>query len=446
MRRVAALLLLAAACPGAVPKLRFIASEIANLTFELDAMAGLSPADGEAYRALWSRELRWDREDDWQLDRWKRARRLPEEESPLAPVAWPPNYPSYYGRALGVDGEVRIAGLRARSADDYGKQLRRLTGRDGADALVSVVRHFAPRFHEFWEREGRRLTEPRAREFEQLSTQNAIPELARQLAAFTGASPKELRFYLIAHPARFGRQAMATMTRGHAPVELLDDELPRERLSVIVHEMTHDLYDRAPAGRQLALIEEFRRRPQPWRMAAYSYLNEALATAAQVLVERRLRSDADFVRWAANPENIYSQPWIAALGAATHPLLERFLRDGRGLFDGFAGSYLVAAERALGGRLEHPHFRLASRVVLMENRRLRSAARRLRERVPSIAEMSGWQELARFPEAPVVLLTLDEERDALLRRVGPGRDVTVISGATPIAVEASVERLASQPY
>lgn len=97
MKWVAALLL-AAACPAAAPKLHFVASELANLTFELDAMAGLSPADGEAYRALWARELRWDREDDWQLDRWKRARRTVAPESALAPVAWPPNYPSYYGQ------------------------------------------------------------------------------------------------------------------------------------------------------------------------------------------------------------------------------------------------------------------------------------------------------------------------------------------------------------
>ena len=194
MRPLAALLLLAAACPGATLKLHFVASEIANLTFQLDAMAGLSPADGAAYRALWEKDLRWDREDDWQLDRWKRTRRLPEPAAELPPVAWPPNYPSFYGRALGVDGEVRIAGLRARSAEEYARQLRRFTDRDRAAALASVLKHFAPRFHEFWQREGRRLTEPKAREFEQLSHQNGIPELVRQLAAFTASRPGDLRF------------------------------------------------------------------------------------------------------------------------------------------------------------------------------------------------------------------------------------------------------------
>mgnify|MGYP001545298891 CR=1 FL=1 len=61
-----------------------------------------------------------------------------------------------------------------------------------------------------------------------------------------------------------------------------------------------------------------------------------MATAAGVLVERRLRSDAEFVRWSANPRNVYGQPWIAALGVATYPLVERCLGGGCGLFAGFA--------------------------------------------------------------------------------------------------------------
>jgi hypothetical protein len=61
---------------------------------------------------------------------------------------------------------------------------------------------------------------------------------------------------------------------------LLDEEQPQDKLGVIVHELVHHFYDRAPLERHLALMNEFRALPQPWRMSAYSYLNEAVATAA----------------------------------------------------------------------------------------------------------------------------------------------------------------------
>ncbi len=437
----------------------FVASELANLTFGLDAMAGLSPADSEAYRALWRRELRWDGEDDRQLDRWKSLRLRQRDGggagrsaagSPAVKVGWPPNYAGFYGEEFGLDQRVRIAGFQARSVRDYRKRLCRLLEQEReADGLVSVVQHFGPRFGEFWVREGRRLTEPKAEAFARLAREKGILGLAEQFLAFTEAElPRRhgVWFYLMARPARFGRSTMATQIQSHAPVELLDDERPEERLGVVVHELVHHFYDRAPLERHLGLMEEFRGLAPPWRMAAYSYLNEAVATAAGILVERRLRGDTDFVGWTANPRNVYSQPWIAALGLASYPLVERCLDGSCGLFRGFAARYVAAAEAALGTRVKHPHFRLASRILVLDNGALRGASRLFRERVPSIMHATGWEQLARFPELPVVMLALEGEQARMLERIGPGRDVTVLIGPNAAAVEEAVERFARRPF
>jgi len=433
----------------------FVASEMANLTFQLDAMAGLSGANAEAYKALWRRELRWDREDDRQLDRWKNLRivqrSVPRAAGAAAPPAsgWPPNYAGYYGQELALDQSVRIAGFQARSAKDYGKRVRKVLEEREAEGLASVVKHFAPRFGEFWRGEGKRLTEPKAEAFARLSKERGILELAEQFAAFTEAElPRRhpVWFYLIAHPTRFGRNTMATQMQSHAPVELLDEEKPEEKLGVIIHELVHHFYDRAPLGKHLGLIAEFRALQAQWRMPSYSYLNEAVATAAGVLVERRLRTEAGFVQWAANPREVYGQPWIAALGLATYPLVERCLGGGCTLFAGFAGRYVEAAGMALGGRVRHPHFRLASRILVADNRLLRDASRLFRDRVPSILHATGWEQLERFPELPVVLLALEGEQAKLLERIGPGRDVTVLIGATPEAVEKEVERFALRGF
>lgn len=436
-------------------KLHFTASELANLTFHLDAMAGLSEAGGKPYQSLWRQELRWDREDDWQLERWKsirqrqRAGRSATGDAPPAAVAWPPNYSGYYGQELGLDQDVRIAGLQAVSVKDYGKRLRRLLERREADGLVSVVKHFRPRFLTYWQAEGVGLLRPKAQRFEVLAREQGIAALADQLAVFTDAqlgSKREAWFHLIAHPARFGKSTVATMLRNHAPVEFLDAETPEERLGVIVHELVHYFYDRAPLDQHLQLIAEFQSARPVWRMAAYSYLNEAVATAAQVLVERRLRTDADFVQWAANPRNVYAQPWVAALGIASYPLLERCLDGGCGLFTGFAGRYLAAAEAALGERVAHPHFLLASRIVLTGDDELRGASRLFRERVPSIMHATGWEQLARFPTVPVVVLAREGEQAPMLERIGPGRAVTVFAAPTVEAVERAVERFAMRSY
>lgn len=449
------MVLLAGLAGWGVPiRFHFVGSEMANLTFQLDAMAGLTEAGGEAYRALWRRELRWDREDDWQLERWKgirqrqRAARSATGNTPPA-VAWPPNYSGYYGQELGLDQEVRIAGLQAGSVKDYGRRLRRRLEKREADGLVSVVKHFRPRFGGFWQAEGQGLVRPKARRFETLAREQGIAALADQLAAFTEAElgpRREAWFYLIAHPTRFGKATVATMLRNHAPVELLDAETPEERLGVIVHELVHHFYDRAPLARHLGLIAEFQAAEPGWRMAAYSYLNEAVATAAQVLVERRLRTDAGFVRWAASPRNVYAQPWVAALGVAAYPLLERCLGGGCGLFTGFTGRYLAAAEQALGERVAHPHFLLASRIVLTGGDDLRGASRLFRERVPSIMHATGWDQLARFPGLPVVVLAREGEQAPMLERIGPGREVTVFTAPTVEAVEREVERFAMRPF
>ena len=49
-------------------------------------------------------------------------------------------------------------------------------------------------------------------------------------------------------------------------------------------------------------------------------------------------------------------------------------------------------------------------------------SRLFRERVPSILHATGWEQLARFPELPVVMLALEGEQAELLQRIGPGRD------------------------
>lgn len=440
----------AATVRGKYLELRFQAHWIANLTFTLDALADLSGTNAAAYREMLDKPLLWNGEDDRQLMRWKNARRAVMAAAQVAAtprrIAWPPNYPSFYGESFRLDHQVRAAGLAAQSLDQYGKLARKAAGPLQGDILLSVVRHFAPRYQELWESGLRQQAEAHAATLSARAGKHGLLEFAENLIGFTAAPitrRQTIWIHVMARQERFGLGTTATQLGQHAIVEILDKEPAEEKLGVIVHELAHYFYDSAPEVMHLGLMKEFQEMKQPWRLAAYSYLNEALATAAGILVEQRLRAKDSFAAWIANPMTVYSQPWVAATGIATYELLSEQIS--KGLFNGFAQPYMERVEQSLGARTAHPHFLLASRVIVVSSPRLRRASDLFRSRVPAITNATSWESVSRFYETPVVALGLNEELSGMLERIGPGRPVTQITGSTPVEVEDKVERFALQP-
>jgi len=63
---------------------------------------------------------------------------------------------------------------------------------------------------------------------------------------------------------------------------------------VAVHEETHALYDLAPEDKKQALMQQFADSTDPSAGPFYEYLNEAVATAVQLLLlERNGKKDDD---------------------------------------------------------------------------------------------------------------------------------------------------------
>jgi hypothetical protein len=141
-------------------------------------------------------------------------------------------------------------------------------------------------------------------------------------------------------------------------------------VSGAVHELTHYIYDRAPVQKQLALIRECVESGQPSAAGLYTYLNEAVAVAAQSLhasktVETRLTT-SPFEKPARDDE--YHHPYVAPLGAAASPLVKEAMRAKRTLFQGFAARYLTAGTAALREKVREPQFVLAQvGLVVPEN-------------------------------------------------------------------------------
>ena len=106
-----------------------------------------------------------------------------------------------------------------------------------------------------------------------------------------------------------------------------------------VHELTHYIYDRAPAVRHLALIEQFvvSAAPRCWSL----YLpHEVVAIAAQGLY-------AETDGRATTDEESYRHPYIAPLGAVTIALVKDAVARKATLLNGFTSGYIAAGTAAL---------------------------------------------------------------------------------------------------
>jgi hypothetical protein len=104
------------------------------------------------------------------------------------------------------------------------------------------------------------------------------------MAAFLQAEPDSNAYvHAIAGPEPQSKDFTATQFGNHFVVEIVDAATADGIVSIATHELTHYIYDRAPADKHLALIEEFVKSAAPSSAGFYTYLNEAVATAAQGL-------------------------------------------------------------------------------------------------------------------------------------------------------------------
>lgn len=424
------LLLLAAAAPdieefqrGERLHLRLRSTAQANLTWQLDTLAGRTLTAPKDYEDLWKHQLAWSGEDARQLANWKslseRYRRQPPGRA--APrTHYPANYGRFYAASLNADYDFRIAGLEAPLNDDSGRALRASYQRlcraaACADQFAAILAHFRPRFLAWWQSEGAATGAKLLARLSSMAAERRLVSFFEEIAALTRARLPRRRhtisLHLVVHPKDYLTNLTATVMNSHLLMEVVEDpEVGGARLGTFAHELTHHFYDYAPRRAHLRLIDRFLARPEPYSMAAYSILNEGLACAAQVLWEKRSLPPADFTKFMAKDDNIYQDPFISQAGRALAPVIERRIAAGQTIHDeAFVAEYMEALGAALGpARAASPRFLLSSRAVI-RGEAGRAAADYFRAHVRGIASFDEWKDLARAPHlGAVVLLTPPE--------------------------------------
>src|SRR5262249_48885940 len=117
-----------------------------------------------------------------------------------------------------------------------------------------------------------------------------------------------------------------------------------------MHELTHYFYGAAPLAKHVGLMREFLQTNKSDAPSLYTFFNEALATAVQLLVYERTKiTDTD----------PYHHPYIPRLARSMVPLLKEALATGQTAFGSFSQSYIRAGEVELGDELTSPSFLLS---------------------------------------------------------------------------------------
>ena len=339
--------------------LRVDLKERVNAVYHLACLAGSITCTKDVFERFWKERLVWTEADRAALDLWQQTMTAVTNAAsarPSAPLL--PNTPRFHPTQAARTAVI-VAAIESASTRDLRRRSHDVLNADSAARVKSAVDHFERRIRSWFRTTASRTVERRVEQVRQVARRSRFAETTAQMAAFLRADLPDSNVYVhaIAGPEPQSKNFTATQFGNHFAVEVVDAATADGIVSVATHELTHYIYDRAPAAEHLALIEEFVQSAAPSSAGLYTYLNEAIAVAAQGL-------DAD-TRDERSDEDSYRHPYIAPLGEVTIALVRDAVGNKATLFDGFASGYIAAGTVALSEKLVQPQFVLAQVGLLL---------------------------------------------------------------------------------
>jgi hypothetical protein len=326
----------------------FRASRFSNLVYQLDCLAETIPCSHEAFRELWQKELGGlSADDSAKLVDWKKLRteyrgRIQKESADLDP-----GVPLPRSRRQ-IEARVRIAGHTANDEARYAENLRILLDEADVARALGVVRHFAPRFDDYWQKQEARTRET-AEGFANALRKPALLHLVTRITSFYRAElpvGTELVFDLLARPSH-DSPTHAEQLGERALVEVLADEKPEHRMDVVLHEVFHFFFAAARYESLASLAKSFTSSKHPLAYPAWNLLNESVATAFGNALVMRLLDPKKFEERSQKALGFYADEFIDGLARQLIEPLDAGLKAGMSVFDtAFFDAYMRAMERA----------------------------------------------------------------------------------------------------
>jgi hypothetical protein len=400
-------MLLLAIVAAAPLHFHFDASEWANAVYNTACLAKRVGCSQPIYKRFWNGPLHETKEDEARFNEFEAIfQKLEQEAGPVPTLPLMPNYTSDFP-SLRVRLRVMAAALGAKSAADFRRRAAGDAAPQTVDRLAAIFESVEERLHPWWMATGREEVEPRVRQTEREMTRLGAPDLARRAAAFLEAAPggRDLYVHLMPSPEFAQDAASATPALNHFSIEVTKEFDISSMASVALHELTHALYELSPEEKKVDLIRQFAASPDPAAGPLYMFLNEAVATAVQLLLlERNGMKDDD----------PYHDPYIPRLAQAALPLVrEAFAHKGT-LFEGFSGAYLAAGRKQLGADADSVAFRFSAAAVLGDGA-LKDA---FYQQIPMRFTADSEEEAKPFARLPYIRVLTDSEARAFAGQMG----------------------------
>jgi len=404
-------------------------SEFANAVYHIACLTGTFNCSSEVYSRFWNEQQKPTRQDGEQFDLWKSTFRKLERAQPDPPSApLQPNYSAHYP-SLRLRNRILEAAFSASSASAFRRSIRSFVPPSDALALSRAVDYTRRRLHPWWRARGAAQVTAHAAALRLKLDANGMVPLARQIAAVLEANPTggNFRIHLLPSPQPEGDAATATFVGNQFFVEILNADKPEFTAWKAMHEMTHSFYETVDAAVQLRIMRQFNGEP-----ALYALLNEALATAVQLITYERLHIVDD---------DPYRHPWIPRAARAAVPILKQALAVGKPLREGFIPAYIAATRAELGKDAESPRFQLCTAAVITAPG-LEAARDVFIQEFRPVTWVSSEAEARLFPGAPIV--RLKEGPSSITTSTVPRLEV-VVTGPNAAAVSGQLRKLAALP-
>lgn len=354
---------LAGATP-AWPSIQFSVdvSERATAIYHVACLGDSLPCTKAMFQEFWHQRLSWSPADQRQLDTWKEILIRVGKAAPQAgPIPYVGNTTALHP-ALAAQRQLIAALFGASTAPE----LRRRAGLSAEDAggVFGAVEHFRRRLNPWWQSTGRRALPVDLRSVQTRLRSRDLSRLISDLQKFTESvqPATQIRVHAIPVPVPSSNAAAATFAGSHVVVEASQELDAEEFSAVVLHESTHYLYDRSPTSRLTALMEQFAKIDTPQVSGFYALLNEAMATAVQLLAIERLGGGIGID--AMNDRDVYRHAFIPRAGRAALRALKESLAAGSTLSRGFIPSYIREVRLELGDDVNRPGFLLSAVALL----------------------------------------------------------------------------------
>jgi len=431
----------------------FVASEFSNAVYHVGCLTSRLPCTNSVFDKFWNEEYHVNQTDAAHLNEFKEIMGRVENAAPAPlPAPFPANYLAFYP-SLRLRSKVMAAALESNSGKGFISRSSTVLSKDDRQRIGNIFDYFTRRLHPWWLSTGKQIANSKLKDM-RLQMKKAKGEaLASEMAAFLEStfSSKDVYLHAIPSPSPKSSEATANPVDNHFCMEVTDETEGTGAASIALHELVHSFYDAAPLKRHMELMDQFLASPEPAAQSFYEFLNEAIATGAQLLLME--------LSGVKDDDDPYHDPYIPRLGKSVVPILKQALAKRQTLFGGFANDYLTAGAAALGPDSRSAHFWLQSAGILTSEAN-RSLERSFRNEIHPRYTVNTLAEVNQFPNLnivrletynevapdPVALeeLELKSRRGFIyLMQRGTKAKIFLIAGRTQATVEEMIKALAN---